>query len=82
MNSHRWLSSPRAISARPRTSDGSVLLDMIGLGALIAFIAGLLLWSAFIASAIKSAPQPTERHFPAATAEQAYSRTQLYWGES
>ena len=81
MNSHRWLSSPRAISARPRRSGVSVLLDMLGLGALIAFIAGLLLWSAFLASAIKSAPQPTERHFPAATAEQSYSRTQIYWGD-
>ena len=81
MNAHRWLSSPAAISARPRTSDGHVLMDMLGLAALVAFIFGLLLWSAFIAAAIQSAPEPETRHFPAATAEQSYSRTQLYWGE-
>ena len=77
MNSHRWLSSPAAISARPRTSDGHVLMDMLGLGAMIAFIAGLLLWSAFIAAAIKSAPEPETRCF--VTATDSYCREQMTW---
>ena len=79
MNSHRWLSSPAAISAKPRRSDGSVLLDMLGLGALVVFIVGLLLWSAFIAAAIKSAPKPEARCFKTMTTETDYCREQMRW---